>query len=123
MCLFLKKRPSGKVKVMILTKAKIQNNWKKKESVSPANPLPNVWVNDWIKSYLVRISETVKALKLYDIGKMSFIWCKSDDFHSISRKLFYECVKQDRFCIFLTHTEKIFVEYLCKGVSASVVRR
>jgi len=123
MCLFLKSGLAARWKVMFLTKAKIKNNWKKRESVSPANPLSNVCVNNWIKSYLVRISKTMRDFKLYGIGKMSFIWCKSDDFYAISGKLCYECVKQDRFGIFLTHTEKKFVKFLCKGVSASVIRR
>jgi len=41
----------------------------------------------------------------------------------VSRKLCYECVKQDRFNIFLTHSEKDFVEFVRKDVTASVVRR
>jgi len=65
----LKNRHSGKVKSDNVDKAKIQNSYEKKESVSPTNTQSNVWVNDRIESYLVRISKTVKDLNLCIIGK------------------------------------------------------
>jgi len=35
------------------------------------------------------------------VEKVYCIWCKSDDFYAISSKVYYDCVKQNRFCIFL----------------------
>jgi len=45
----------------------------------------------------VFVSIAIRDLKSFGKGKMPFVWCQSDVFHVVSRKLWCKCAKQDHF--------------------------